>query len=215
MRKYKQVNYIFTSDLICAILNLIQDDSELVSRLQKGDVESFDLIYHKYAGKLYSFAFKYLRCSMDSEELVQSVFMKVWENHKGLKKESSFKSYLYTIAYNDICKIFRKRYYHQQFVQEATNQNSAFSSETEESIEFKSVLDRVLKVIEKLPEKHKIVFIMSRVEGKSTREIAEELGLSHGTIDNYVSQSVKIIRNFMRIDIPTILIMISLLSSRI
>jgi len=93
-------------------LNLVPNDIELVEKLQKGDVEAFDLIYDKYSGKLYSFGLKYLRSNSEAEELVQSVFLKVWENYKNLKKESSFKSYLFTIAYNDICKLFRKRNYH-------------------------------------------------------------------------------------------------------
>ncbi|HOS73382.1 MAG TPA: sigma-70 family RNA polymerase sigma factor, partial [Bacteroidales bacterium] len=97
-------------------MDQLREDSELIKKLQKGDVEAFDLIYEKYAGKLYLFGLKYLRTSADAEELVQSVFLKIWENHKQLNKELSFKSYLFTIAYNDICKLFRKRKYMQKFI---------------------------------------------------------------------------------------------------
>ena len=97
-------------------MNQFPGDIELVKRLQGGDVEAFDLIYEKYSGKLYSFGLKYLRSTTESEELVQSVFLKVWENHKKLKEESSFKSFIFTIAYNDICKLFRKRKYLQKFI---------------------------------------------------------------------------------------------------
>jgi RNA polymerase sigma factor (sigma-70 family) len=84
-------------------LNSIPDDIELVERLQKGDVEAFDLIYEKYSGKLYAFGLKYLQSTAEAEELVQAVFLKIWENHKHIDKELSFKSYLFTITYNDIC----------------------------------------------------------------------------------------------------------------
>jgi hypothetical protein len=78
---------------------LFPSDIDLVEKLQKGDVEAFDLIYEKYSGKLYTFGLKYLRSASEAEELVQSVFLKLWEKHKDLKIELSFNSYLFAIGY--------------------------------------------------------------------------------------------------------------------
>ena len=174
---------------------MIPGDVELVERLQKGDVEAFDLIYDKYSGKLYSFGLKYLRSTAEAEELVQSVFLKLWENHKKLIKESSFKSYLFTIAYNDICKLFRKRKYRQKFIDDSLYENSQSSSEIEDGIDYQSVLDQVQTIVDKLPERQKTIFLKSRQEGKSTKEIAEEVSLSPGTVDNYISETLRFIRN--------------------
>jgi RNA polymerase sigma-70 factor (family 1) len=174
---------------------LFPEDNELVERLQKADIEAFDLIYEKYSGKLYTFGLKYLRSTDEAEELVQSVFLKLWENSKNLKKELSFKSYLFTIAYNDICKLFRKRSYSQKFVNDMLYENSHSSDEIESRIHFQSVLEKVQQIIEKLPERQRIVFQKSRQEGKSTKEIAKEIGLSPGTVDNYISESLKFIRS--------------------
>jgi RNA polymerase sigma-70 factor (ECF subfamily) len=128
------------------------EDIELVERLHEGDIEAFDLVYKKYSGKLYSFGLKYLKSTDEAEELVQSVFLKLWENVRILRKESSFKSYLFTIAYNDICKIFRKRSYNSKFIEETLYDNAQSSSRSEESIDYQSVLNRVQEIIEKLPE---------------------------------------------------------------
>jgi RNA polymerase sigma-70 factor (family 1) len=177
------------------LLNSFHDDTELVERLQKGDVEAFDLLYNKYSGKLYAFGLKYLRSTEEAEELVQSVFLKLWENYRNLKKESSFKSYLFTIAYNDICKLFRKRNYQQKYVEEALYDNYKSNSETEDCIDYKSEMDRVQQIVDKLPERQKNIFLKSRIEGKSSKEIAEELILSPGTVDNYISESLKFIRS--------------------
>ena len=174
---------------------MVPDDNELVERLQKGDVEAFDLIYDKYSGRLYAFGLKYLRSTAESEELVQSVFLKLWENYKNLKKESSFKSYLFTIAYNDICKLFRKRNYLQKFIDDTLYKNSQSSSETEDGIDYQSVLDQVQKIVDKLPERQKTIFLKSREEGKTTKEIAAELSLSPGTVDNYISETLRFIRS--------------------
>ena len=189
---------------------MVSGDNELVERLQKGDVEAFDLIYDKYSGKLYAFSLKYLRSTAESEELVQSVFLKLWENHKNLRKESSFKSYLFTIAYNDICKLFRKRNYLQKFISDTIAENPQSSFEIEEGIYFQSVLKRVQQIVNKLPERQKTIFEKSRQEGKSTKEIAEEVGLSPGTVDNYISEAIKFIRNRLRNEDLTFLLSFSL-----
>ena len=191
-------------------MDLIPGDIELVERLQKGDVEAFDLIYNKYSRKLYAFGLKYLRSTAETEELVQSVFLKIWENYKNLKKESSFKSYLFTIAYNDICKLFRKRNYLQKFISDTLYENSQSSSETEDGIDYQFVLERVQQIVEKLPEKQKNIFLKSRQDGKSTKEIAEEVGLSPGTVDNYISESLKFIRSRLRNENLSALLLFSL-----
>jgi RNA polymerase sigma-70 factor (ECF subfamily) len=186
---------------------LVTEDNDLVERLQNGDIEAFDTIYSKYSGKLYAFGLKYLKSTDETEELVQSVFLKIWENHKKLKKESSFKSYIFVIAYNDICNLFRKRNYRQKFINEMIYENQVASESAEEGIDYQSVLDHVNKIIDELPEKQKTIFLKSRIEGKSTKEIAKEAGLSPGTIDNYISESLKYIRNHIpKENLPVILL---------
>jgi RNA polymerase sigma-70 factor (ECF subfamily) len=177
------------------------NDTILVEKLRKGDIESFDLLYDRYAGRLHYFGMKYLKSEEETEELVQTVFLKVWEYHKNLRKESSFKSYLFTIAYNDICKLFRKKYYHQKYVSDILNENPQPFVEIEKGVQCKSVLERIQEIIEKLPERQKIIFRKSREEGKSSREIADEVGLSPGTVDNYISQSMKFIISGLRNEI--------------
>ena len=186
------------------------NDTELIIKLQKGDVEAFDLLYEKYSVKLYSFGLKYLRSAAETEELVQSVFLKIWENRKHLKKELSFKSYLFTIAYNDICKLFRKRNYMQKFITEAMHENSGTSSETQEGIDYQSVLNRVQQIIDKLPERQKEIFRKSRLEGRPSKEIAAELKLSPGTVDNYISEALKFIRGRLRKENLVLLLFISM-----
>jgi len=176
-------------------LDIVNDDIKLIEKLHSGDVEAFDLIYAKYSGKLYAFGLKYLRSTDEAEELVQAVFLKIWENHMIINKELSFKSYLFTIAYNDICKLFRKRNYQQKFISETLYEDSHSSAAAEEGIDFQSVMERVQQIIDKLPKRQKIIFLKSRQDGKSSKEIAEELNLSPGTVDNYISEALRFIRS--------------------
>ena len=173
-------------------------DIELIEKLRIGDVEAFDQVYQRYAGKLYAFSLKYLKSKEEAEELVQSVFLKVWEHQKNLKKDTSFKSYLFTIAYNEICNLFRRRKYQQSFIAKIETESLVASGETEDQIEFQFVLEQVDQIIARLPEKQKTIFLKSRQDGKSTKEIADELGLSPGTVDNYISESLKFIRTNLK-----------------
>lgn len=179
-------------------MKVFPEDNELVEKLQKGDVNAFDQVYWKYAGKLYAFSLRYLKSKEEAEELVQSVFLKVWENQRNLKSESSFKSYLFTIAYNEICNLFRQRSYLRKFMESSLISNREASVEAEEQIDAQFISEHLDRIIAKLPEKQRIIFKKSRQEGKSSREIATEMGLSSGTVDNYLSESLRFIRNQLK-----------------
>ncbi len=169
-------------------------DNELVERLKKGDLEAFDLIYGIYAGKLHAFGMRYLKSAAEAEELVQSVFLKLWENHRRIDLSLSFRSYLFTIAYNDICKLFRRQGYLQKYVIETLYENRQSTSATEEGTEYQSVLGEVQRLLGTLPESQRKAFIMSKIEGKTSKEVATLLGLSPGTVDNYISGALKMLR---------------------
>jgi len=123
-----------------------------------------------------------------------------------LKKESSFKSYLFTIAYNDICNLFRRRNYQQKFISDTLYENSQSFTDIEEAIAYQSILERVQQIIDNLSERQKTIFLKSRNEGKSSKEIAKELNLSPGTVDNYISEALKYIRSqLLKENLPVLL----------
>jgi RNA polymerase sigma-70 factor (ECF subfamily) len=189
------------------------DDSELVKALRRGDVEAFDIIYSRYARKLYSFTYKYLRSADDAAELVQTVFIKLWENHGKLDGDLSFRSYLFTIAYNDICRVFRSRKYAQVFINEELYKNYITSSDTEEVIDYRSVLERINILLDKLPEKQQLVFRKRRFIGMSAKDVAAELGISPGTVDNYVSETVAFLRKCINIEDLSMVLFLALFLS--
>jgi len=100
-------------------------------------------------------------------------------------------------VYNDICKLFWKRNYRQKFIDDTLYEISQSSSEIEDGIDYQSVLERVYQIVYKLPEKQKVIFLKSRLEGKSTKEIAKEVSLSSVNVDNYISESLKFIRKWL------------------
>jgi len=171
------------------------NDIELIVGLSRGDVTAFNAFYKKYSPSLYAFGLKLLKSEVESEELVQSVFMTLWEKRKSLDPELSIKSFIFTIAYNDICKLFRRRKYLKEFIEETVNLQSENIFDMEKRIDDKLLLERIYLIINRLPDRQKEIFLKSREEGKTSKEIASELGLSPGTIDNYISASLKFIHS--------------------
>jgi RNA polymerase sigma-70 factor (ECF subfamily) len=168
-------------------------DYDLVEELRRGDLEAFDQIFKKYGDRLFGFALTYLKSREEAEELVQDVFLKIWNNRKNLKKVSSLKSYLFTIAYHNMCRLFREKQIHEKYSKEIAFLGKQ-AAILEEQLEYKSTLEQVDRLIEKLPEKQKIIFIKSRREGKTSKEIADEMNLSPGTVDNQISAAIRFLR---------------------
>jgi len=168
------------------------NDRHLVNLLQRGNVAAFDSLFEVYSPKLFGFALKYFKNEADAEELVQEVFVKVWENHQSLKSELSFKSYLFTIALNQIRKHFNKKVTSLRYLESL--QNDPEFSDQVTTDDYETTLRQIYLIIEQMPERRREIFLKSKLEGKSSKQVAVELNISPGTVDNQVSEALRFIR---------------------
>ncbi len=173
----------------------IGNDHNLVQLLQKGNVAAFDSLFEAYSHKLYGFALKYFRNESDAEELVQEVFVKVWENRQTLKSELTFKSYLFTIALNQIRKHFNKKATSLRYLESIQNESEFIDYQAVNDDNYESALQQINQIIEQMPPRRREIFTKSKLEGKSSKEIAAELNISAGTVDNQVSDALRFIRS--------------------
>lgn len=171
------------------------DDQNLVLLLQKGNVAAFDSLFEVYSPKLYGFGLKYFKNETDAEELVQEVFVKVWVNRQTLKSELSFKSYLFTIALNQIRKHFNKKATSLRYLESLQNEPEFSTSQAIDDDNYESALIKINLIIEQMPPRRREIFAKSKQEGKSSKEIAAELNISAGTVDNQVSEALRFIRS--------------------
>jgi RNA polymerase sigma-70 factor (family 1) len=175
----------------------MEDESRLVSSISRGNILAFNTLFRAYGSHLYRFAYKYLKSEAESEELVQEVFTRIWENRSGLRKELSFKSYLFTIAFNIIRKHFRTRKYMAEYYNSGIYND--FDIQTSQKITYDSLSLYLTELVNKLPKKRKEIFIKSRHEGLSIKEIAEDMEISHKTVENQLTIALRFIRtNFNR-----------------
>ena len=189
-----------------------ENEPQLVYNLSKGNLLAFNTLYKEYSGRLYRFALGYLKSEGEAEELVQEVFTKIWEKRAGLKKELSFKSFLFTIAFNLIRKHFRTKAYLSEYSK--TGIISELDIQTSQKITYDSLYQYITELVNQLPERRKEIFIKSRFEGLSIEEIAEKLKISHKTVENQLTDALKFIRtNLNRENIPVILFFFLFISS--
>lgn len=188
------------------------DDNRLIHRLKENDAAAFDELFELYGQKLCGFALKYLRSESEAEELVQEVFVRIWENRKSLKSEYSFKSYLFTIALNQIRKFFNKRATSLRYIAKLQYENQEADNRTAESIDYGFLLRRIDEIINTFPERKRQIFLKSRKEGKTSKEIAQELDITIGTVDNQVSDALRIIREAFKNEDPAFLSMLLFLA---
>jgi RNA polymerase sigma-70 factor (family 1) len=187
-----------------------RDDNGLIQLLQKGNVEAFDSLFEVYSSKLFGFAIKYFKNETDAEELVQDVFVKVWENRESLKSEFSFKSYLFTIALNKIRKHFNKKATSLRYLTSLQNEPEFNDYQSNKDDNYESALQQINLIIEQMPPRRREIFIKSKLDGKSSKEIAAELNISAGTVDNQVSEALRFIRTQLKSENLSILLFVVL-----
>ncbi len=169
----------------------------MVGLLQKGNVAAFDSLFEVFSPKLYGFALKYFKNESDAEELVQEVFVKVWENHQKIHSTSSFRSYLFTIALNQIRKYFNKRAISLRYLESLQHGPEMSDHQPDYEDNYESSLHKINLIIEQMPPRRREIFVKSKIEGKSSKEIAAELNISSGTVDNHVSEALRFVRSHL------------------
>ena len=182
----------------------IKNESLLVRNLSKGNLLAFNTLYQEYSNRLYRFAYGYLKSEEEAEELVQEVFTIIWEKRADLKEELSFKSFLFTIAFNIIRKHFRTKAHLSEYFKSGLIDDA--DVQTVQQVSYNSLYQYITRIIDQIPQRRKEIFIKSRLEGLSIKEIAEELKISHKTVENQLTDALKFIRtNLNKEYLPAIL----------
>lgn len=168
-------------------------DAELVALLKGGDKTAFKELFDKYGKRLYQFSLKYLREKEDAEDLLNEVFLKIWENRRNLKTDTSFQSYLFTIAYNNIRQRFLKRSREEKYIQIFAEESLTESLKSEDQIDYLSFVKVVNDAIETLPARRREIFMLYYKDELKGKQIAEELNITEQFVRNQLTLARKTI----------------------
>ncbi len=183
---------------------------KLVSRLRNGNVDAFDRLFGIYSSKLYRFAFSLLKNKEDAEEIVQQVFLKVWEKRSNIDTTKSFKSYLFTISYNLIMDELRIRLRQKEYLKYLENFFDPDSLKSDQKAEYNILKSQIDQIIEELPERRKLIYKLSREKGLSHKEISEQLNISVKTVENQINLTLNIIKKHLGKNLLLVLLFVSL-----
>lgn len=172
----------------------LNSDVSLVRLLKEGDKPTFELIFNKFSKKLYYFAFSYVHSQTESEEIIQNVFVSLWENRDGLSEAFPIQNYLYKVTINHIYNYFKHRLVRRRYVENMIVEGTDEDQEAMQYILTNDLEEVVYKIVEELPKRQQIIFRLSRLEGLSHAEIAQRLEISVRSVENQIYRALKYIR---------------------
>ncbi len=171
------------------------NEKRLLTELKNGSFQAFERLYNMYSGKLYNFI---MRISSGNqymaEEVVQSAFIRVWEVRERVEPESSFISFLCTIAKNLLMNMYQRQTVEYVYNEYLKNTGVDRDSQTEESIDLRFLNEYIDSLAEELPAQRKKIFILSKRQNYTNKEIAEMMGISESTVAMQLSLAVKFMR---------------------
>ena len=161
----------------------------LVAELRKGSRDAFDAIYYRYVGRVYNFILKMLEDPHKAEDLTQELFLCLWARHDSLSQEKSFEAYIFTISRNLVLKEFRRRKTAVSYADYVMTNADRGEETTAHEVDYNFMEQSVIAAIESLPPARRQIYIKQKLENKSVKQIAAEMGLSPKTVENQLYQA--------------------------
>lgn len=157
--------------------------------IQQKDEGTFERYYKEHYKSFFLMSCKYLKDPAQAEEIVNDVFMKLWEDGDKIKIESSLKSYIYKAIINRSINVLNKS--KRELIHQADLNVIPEESYELRQIEENELMVKIYAAIDQLPDQCKRVFEMSRFEELKQQEIADKLGISIKTVKNHITIALK------------------------
>ena len=176
------------------------DEKDVLERLQKGDELAFIEIYDHFKKPLYAFILKFVKVPAHADDLLQDLFLKIWEVHSRINTSLSFQAYLYRICRNLIYRSLKKTAHNttllseqmQHFIPDA-------SANADVKLLWKQYEENIKSAIDELPPRRKEIFILCR-QGKHTYDdVAKQLGISRNTVKEHMVLAMKSISSYLKL----------------
>lgn len=169
----------------------------MLSAIKQDNQEAFSLIFRCYYLDLVMFSGNFIKNKQMCEDIVQSVFLKLWNDRRQIQIETSLKSFLLKSVQNSCLDEFRHREIVRQY--EADYKSSSLDDyDTENYILYSDLYDRLHQVLLQIPEIYREAFTMNRFEGLKYREIAERLNVSERTVEVRISKTLELLRKHLK-----------------
>ena len=175
--------------------------------------DTFEKIYKLYYPKMFAFANNYISANEDVENIVQDVFLVLWEKKDELELSCTLTTYLFTLVKNRCLNFLRHKLIEEEYNAQM-KEELGFKLYALESMEYsyhseKELQEIIQRALDTLPERCREVFIKSRIEGLKYKEISEELGISVNTVENHIVTALKKLRVELKDYLPLLLFLVN------
>lgn len=174
-------------------LNSNSDQSKLLYELSQGNELAFTKLYNEYKNVVFSTALKITKSRILAEEVVQDVFLKIWQNHENLAEITNIENYLFIISRNHIFDMIKKIARDTSIVVD-TNYKSTSTNDTEDAIKDDQYNIILNQIVDQLPPQQQKIYKMAKWDGLSHQKIGEDLGISTETVKKHMAQALKFVR---------------------
>jgi len=170
------------------------EEVQLLIALKSGDRSAFEKIYRGYSPRIFLNILKMVKSAEDAQEILQDVFVKVWEKRELIDPEQSFKSYLFQISRFTVYNFIRKINLDKKLKAYLSRESTELYTHIEESIAYRESDRFIMDAIEELPNQRKQIYKLCKIEGKSYAEVGQQLGISPSTINDHIVKATKFLK---------------------
>lgn len=170
-------------------------EERLISALKLGSSKAFDNIYQMYSKRLYAYCLQFTKSPEESEEIVQDVFVKLWQNRTQIRQNETLRSLLFIMAKHHLINAYRSKVNHPVYEEFVDYKDILSVEDAHSRLEYTEFKQAFQKAIESLPDTQRRVISLSRIHQLSNKEIAEKLSLSEQTVKNQISLGLKALKD--------------------
>lgn len=174
------------------------DEKKQIILLREGNHKAFQWVYNFYWSQVYNFTRLYITSTEESKEIVQEVFIKLWESKHLINENNNIKGFLFIVTRNAIFNKKRnslnEEYYKMSVLKAYSESNVTDYNEVEAELYASELKDYIDLLIDSLPDKQKKIFMLSRKSNMTNKEIAEEMNLNIKTVEAYITKTLKYLK---------------------
>ena len=171
-----------------------QEERKLILLLNNGDEAAFEKLYNLYSIRILQKLLLILKDEETARELLQDIFLTIWEKRLNIDAEKSLRCYLFRIAENRIVDVFRRAARDRKLRERLVNASVSLCYQTEDAVTFKESNTLLHQAINNLPPQRKKIFVLCRMEGKTYEEAGKIVGVSPGTINDHMVKAVRTLK---------------------
>ena len=176
-----------------------ENDEILIDRIKANDISSYEILFRKYYKILYRFVYSYLNDGVIAEDITQEIFLYLWEKRHDIVIRTTCKTYLYAAVRNKCSNYIKTELSKRKLSTDINEALLTVSSNEEDEQKQEQIKRQIKKAIDALPNKCQQIFLLSRNEGMTYEEIANELNLSKKTVENQMGIALKKLRENLKI----------------